>query len=184
MLKNIIEKINELLKTGGQVFVAIDGDAAAGKSTLGGELAAHFNCPLIQMDDFFLPPALRTPARMAEAGGNVDYERFKKEVLEPLLDGQPFSFRPFDCKVMDFVDEKSYKPSSLTIIEGAYSLHPSLNEAYSFKIFMQIDKEEQKKRILTRNGEEMLEKFLNIWIPMEKRYHEAFNVRQMCDVVI
>ena len=36
------------------------------------------------MDDFFLPPALRTPERRSEPGGNVHYERFLTEVLPNL----------------------------------------------------------------------------------------------------
>jgi len=60
MLELIIEKIDALLEGKERVLVAIDGDAAAGKSTLGRQLAAHYSCELLAMDDFFLPPALRS----------------------------------------------------------------------------------------------------------------------------
>lgn len=36
------------------------------------------------MDDFFLRIEQRTPERMTEVGGNVDYERFLETVLFPV----------------------------------------------------------------------------------------------------
>ena len=33
------------------------------------------------MDDFFLQPKQRTKERLEQAGGNVDYKRFKKEIV-------------------------------------------------------------------------------------------------------
>ena len=46
------------------------------------------------MDDFYLQPHQRTTKRLREPGGNVDYERFETEVLQPLLTGEAFSYRP------------------------------------------------------------------------------------------
>lgn len=69
----------------GRAVAAIDGNAAAGKSTLAARIAAFFapqySVNVFHMDDFFLPGALRTPERLAEPGGNVHYERFQDEVL-------------------------------------------------------------------------------------------------------
>ena len=71
-----------------RVMVAIDGPCASGKSTLGAALAQKLGCPLFHMDDFFLPPAQKTPQRLAEPGGNVDAERFFAEVLLPFSRGE------------------------------------------------------------------------------------------------
>ena len=59
--------------------IAIDGRAASGKSTLAEQLSTLLEADVIHMDDFFLQPYQRTPERLAEIGGNVDYERFAKE---------------------------------------------------------------------------------------------------------
>ena len=40
--------------------------------------------------------------------------------------------------------------------------------------FMEVPADEQIQRIRSRNGEAMLRRFKEEWIPMEKRYHEAF----------
>lgn len=55
-MKNIINKIDELLKEKEFVIVAIDGCAASGKTTLAKKLQLHYNCEIVKMDHFFLPP--------------------------------------------------------------------------------------------------------------------------------
>lgn len=78
----MLDAIDQGLKNG-PLRVAIDGPCASGKSTLGQLLAGVYGCPLIRMDDFFLRPEQRSPERLAQPGGNVDYERFSREVLSP-----------------------------------------------------------------------------------------------------
>ena len=48
------------------------------------------------MDDFFLRPEQRTKMRLAEIGGNVDYERFYREVLIPLKKKEPFAYCTYE----------------------------------------------------------------------------------------
>ena len=38
------------------LIIALEGGAATGKTTLAAQLAAHFQAPVISMDEFFLPP--------------------------------------------------------------------------------------------------------------------------------
>lgn len=81
-----VDAINERLKQQkadkSPLLVAIDGRCGSGKTTLGFYLQELFDCNLFHMDDFFLRVEQRTPERMKEVGGNVDYERFEKTVLE------------------------------------------------------------------------------------------------------
>ena len=64
--------------------VAIDGGSASGKTTLANRLGQELGCPVVHMDDFFLPPMLRSDDRLNQPGGNVHYERFAAEVLPGL----------------------------------------------------------------------------------------------------
>lgn len=80
------------------MLIAIDGRCAAGKTTFATHLQGLWDCNMFHMDDFFLRPSQRTPGRLREPGGNVDYERFLGEVLVPLRKGEPFSYCPYDCK--------------------------------------------------------------------------------------
>ena len=182
----IIREINNALElANGPALIAIDGDAAAGKTTLATHLGQHFACPVVPMDHFFLPPDMRSEARLAQPGSNIHHERFKQEVLNNLIENKPFSYKPFDCKIWDFTDEITINPGKLTIVEGSYSLHPTLADAYHLKIFLKVDKQTQMQRIKQRKIPiEMMEKFENIWIPMEKLYHETFGIEESCNIVI
>ncbi len=163
--------------------VCIDGMCASGKTTLAKRLGDVLNAPVYHMDDFFLPPVKRTEKRLLEAGGNVDYERFRTDVLDPLLLKKPFSFRPFDCSRMDYAASVMCAPSALSIVEGSYACHPALADGYDLKIFLSVGSDTQIERIRKRNGEKMLERFIREWIPMENRYFEAFAIQEKADYV-
>ena len=70
------------------------------------------------------------------------------------------------------------------IVEGTYATHPEIQVAYDMKLFLDINKEEQKSRILHRNGEQMLEQFLSKWIPLEEMYFESYGVMEHCHRVL
>ena len=180
--KKIIEAIDRVLEAAGekQVLIAIDGMCGSGKSTLGQTLKEHYDCNLFHMDDFFLRPEQRTSERLAAPGGNVDYERFKEEVLDHIADPEGFTYQLFSCRQMALDAHVTVNYKKLNVIEGAYSLHPYFGEPYDLKIFLKITPEEQLDRILKRNGPEMLERFKNIWIPMENRYFETYKIEQGC----
>lgn len=164
--------------------VAIDGGSASGKTTLARQLGQALGCPVVHMDDFFLPPALRTPERLAEPGGNVHYERFAAEVLPGLRAGEGFSYGVFDCSVMDVTGKAQIPAADIILVEGAYSLHPKLAEAYDLKIFLRVDPALQAERILRRNGPEKQAVFLSKWIPLEQRYFEGCRVAARADLVL
>ena len=162
------------------VNIAIDGLCGGGKSTLGEAIAERYDCNLFHMDDFFLRPEQRTPERYAQAGGNVDYERFRSEVLEHLADRDGLTYRPFDCKTMELGKPRTVPYRRLNIIEGSYSCHPYFGDAYQVRFFVELSIEEQRTRILARNGEEKYRRFVSEWIPMENRYFETFGIRDKC----
>ncbi|MGI6172948.1 MAG: uridine kinase family protein [Christensenellales bacterium] len=179
----LILAIDKALSERDFVLVGIDGMAASGKSTVAQFLADVFGASLFHMDDFFLPFDMRSDARLAEAGGNVHYERFKEEILEPLKRRVPFSYRPFDCGTGEFAGEIAVAPSRLAIVEGAYAFHPHFASPYDLTAFFAIDPALQRARIEKRNGREMLKRFVDEWIPMENTYCEAYSVKERSDFV-
>lgn len=186
LVNKIYTMIDSALENGdmtSQVNVAIDGMCGSGKTTLAEELARRYDCNLFHMDDFFLRPEQRTAARYAQAGGNVDYERFRTEVLEHLADEGGFAYRRFDCRRMVLGESREVSWNRLNIIEGAYSCHPYFGDAYQLCFFMEVSAGEQKRRILARNGAEMYQRFEREWIPMENRYFEAYGIRDKCIAV-
>ncbi len=177
----LFEKIEELLEKG-SLIMAIDGSSAAGKSTLAAILGERYGAVVFHADDFFLRPEQRTAQRLNEPGGNMDRERLKAEVLESISKGEQITYRPFDCKTMSLKNAVSVLPGKLNVIEGAYSMHPELESFYDLSVFLDIDPETQRQRILKRG--ERAEMFFTRWIPMEKRYFDELNVKERCDIVI
>lgn len=165
-------------------IVALDGRAASGKTTLADQLAKVTGAGVVHMDDFFLPPDLRTEERLAEPGGNVHYERFMEEVLTSLKNPQAFRYRCFDCGRMEPGEEREVREGNLRIVEGAYSCHPLLGQYMGLRVFSDVEPQEQLKRIERRNGAEMLKNFRDRWIPMEERYFQYFQIREHADLVV
>lgn len=179
----IFRKVDSLLKSQDTVYLAIDGNSCAGKSTLASLLSDVYDCNVFHMDHFFLRPELKTEERLKEVGGNVDYVRFKQEVITGLQSGHEFRYQIYDCAKKALTEYVSILPKKLNIIEGVYSMHPSLIDSYDLKIFLRVEEREQSIRILKRNGAFMHERFLCEWIPMENRYFKEMKIQKQCDLV-
>ncbi|HWQ06402.1 MAG TPA: uridine kinase [Feifaniaceae bacterium] len=183
-IEAITSRAARLLQTQKRVLIAIDGQSASGKSTAAKLLAERLDAAVFHMDDFFLQPHMRTPERLATPGGNVDVERFIRDVLPHLLAGETVSLERYDCHLDELLPPVELAPRPVSIIEGAYSLHPLLKPHYDIRVFCKIAPALQRARILARNGEEMLQLFESRWIPLEHKYFTAFDVEQSCDFVV
>ena len=178
----IRSEIRRLLQEKDTVLVAIDGNCTAGKTTLAEKLREEFNCNVFHMDEFFLQPHQRTAQRLAEAGGNVDYERFFREVLTPLTRNEAVSYRPYDCQTQALQAPISMSKKQLNIIEGTYSCHPSFGKPYDLTVFLTVSPEVQEQRVMNR-PEFLHRMFLEAWIPMEQQYFDTFAIAQSCDLI-
>lgn len=181
------EIVNRLLlsRSAGRPFiVAVDGRCASGKTTFANELSAASGAAVVHMDDFFLQPFQRTEQRLAAPGENVDWERFKAELILPLTSGKTASFRPFDCHTLGFKDEVSVSPENGVIVEGTYCLNKELCKNYSLSVFLTVSPEIQMKRIIARNGKDGAQVFAEKWIPLEEKYFSAYRLQEKCDYVI
>ena len=182
-LETVKQQIDTLLEKKKFVIVAIDGKCTSGKTTLASKLAEIYDCNVFHMDDFFLRPEQRTPERFAEVGGNVDYERFREEVLLPLKSGKAFSYRPFDCGTFTLADPVAVTPKKLNIIEGTYSHHPYFGNPYDLKILLTVDEVAQRQRILERPAF-LHKRFFEEWIPMENRYFDGSESPSKADIIL
>ena len=176
-------RIEKLLSSKDRVVVAIDGGAATGKTTLAALLAKRYGGEVIHMDDFFLRPEQRTPDRFSEAGGNFDRERFLEEITPYINKREAFSYRIFDCSQMRLNGNAEISDARLVIVEGSYSHHPTISESFDLRVFLRVDEEERRRRIIMRNGERS-EMFFTRWIPLENRYFEAFAIEKKADIII
>lgn len=182
IVESVLRETRAFRQNRKRLIIAIDGRCTAGKTTLATDLSNNCGCNIIHMDHFFLRPEQRTTERLNEPGGNVDYERFLKEVLIPLKQGELFSYRPYDCRRQELKEALRITPNPINIVEGSYSCHPALYAYYDLKIFLTVDETEQLRRIRNRNGEKGAVLFQENWIPLEERYFSEYHIKDNCDL--
>ena len=72
-------------------------------------------------------------------------------------------------------------------VEGSYSHHPQFDEAWkelgAAKVFVEVNENDQLSRLAKRDAE-MLPMFESRWIPLEKKYFEAYDIRRNADWTI
>lgn len=182
----VVTQIERLLAGSHRALAVLDGPCGSGKSTLADALAALYHTRPIRMDDFFLPPAMRTEERLMQPGGNVHYERFRDEVLAGLMRGGDVSYRRYDCQSGAWL-ERVHRAAPVAVIEGSYSHHPAFAEAYTaldaLRIFVYTAEEERIKRLREREGERFFT-FQTRWMPLEKSYIEAYDIKSGADIAL
>lgn len=167
-----------------RLAVAMDGCAAAGKTEAADWLSQVFCAGVVHMDDFFLPPHLRTAGRRGQPGGNVHYERFSIQVAPRLPWREPFSYQRFDCTRLTMNEWRQVPAVPVVFVEGAYALHPACRGEYGLKVFFDVSPQLQQQRIMQRNGPDQWVRFREEWIPMERLYQEHFQIRRHVDLIV
>ncbi|MGH4118756.1 uridine kinase family protein [Clostridium sp.] len=180
----VFAAVKKLAKASAPIIIAIEGRCGSGKSSLSVLLSEEFDCNVFHMDDFFLPFDMKTKDRLEQPGGNVHYERFEDEVLKSLQNREAVTYRKYSCLKGALSKPIHVEPKKITIVEGVYCLHPTLAKYYDYRIFLDLSSQAQYERIQKRNGEEMLQNFLDKWIPMEEYYFSTLNIKDQCDIVV
>lgn len=182
---SLIQNITTMTMQHSPLILAIDGRCGSGKTTLAYYLSTVFDAAIIHMDNFFLPFERKTPARLAEPGGSIDYERFLEIVIPALQKREPFSYTAYNCQTAAYDKEIEVKQCELIIVEGSYSLHQLFGRYYDLSLFLQVPFDEQLLRLEARcQDEQKFERFKTDWIPMENLYHEKQSVLSRADLIL
>ncbi|RJX24635.1 MAG: hypothetical protein C4537_06155 [Acholeplasma sp.] len=180
-MKNIITLIewkhilNELIKQNETPYViAIDGDAASGKTTFSQQFANNPLIWIVSMDHFYLP----LDQRMDAVGGHMDYDKLIQGVFIPHSHHQSMHYTWYDPHTTKIIQDihLAYRP--IIILEGAYSCHPKLRQWITLSAMFTINDELQRTRIIQRSNQVTYDKFHDIWIPKEKNYQKQTKLDQ------
>jgi uridine kinase len=173
----------EYIENSENAVIAIDGPSGSGKTTFSKNLEEKYDCLVFHTDDYFLHPTLKTTKRLEEPGGNLDYERLEQEILKN-LSKEVITSNHFNCMTNELEYKNPVKRKKIVVIEGVYSMHPHFLKYYDYMVFFDIDREKQLQRILARNGEKMLQRFIDEWIPLEDKHFDINKVKQKANLVI
>lgn len=177
------EELYKYIRKHETIIIGIDGPSGSGKSTLAKKIEDEFDCIIFHTDDYFLHPDRKTEQRLAEPGGYLDYERMEQEIFYNLHKPHIQS-NHFNCMTNQLETRSPQVNKKIIIVEGVYSMHPKFINYYDFKVFLSIDRETQKSRILARSNEFMLNRFITEWIPLEDKYFSFYNVKNLVDMII
>lgn len=171
------------LEAGKRLTVSIDGRCGSGKTSLAELLSALFDCNVIHMDDYYLPPYRRKENWRQIPGGNIDFQRLKEELLEPaskLLDAQ---YNAYSCQYGSMSPKAFDSSLPLTIVEGSYSQHPELRDFYDLTLFINLAEELRIERLKLREGDYFSE-FERTWIPAEEFYLKSCAIEEKADFLL
>ena len=181
-----IGKIKNLVndkKLTGQVVISIDGPCGGGKTTIAREIEKELGYNILHMDDFYLPFNKRDKNWMNIIAGHMDYDRLIENVIKPYKDKKKTNYISYDCHSDKYLHEIPIDLDKFLVIEGSYTSNPRLDEYVNAKIFVDIDKDEQVKRLTKRNPD-VVDKFIAMWVPFENRYFEELKIKDISDLVI
>ncbi len=160
-------------------IIAIDGRCGSGKTTFSNYLSKN----VVHIDDFYLPFKKRSKEIMDSLGGNIDFDRLINEILKPYKQGKEVIYRKYNPHKDEYIETTILDNHQDLILEGSYSHHPKLSTYIDYKVFITIDEETQRKRILKRNPDNAND-FFNIWIKREEAYFNKLNIKEGADLIM
>jgi uridine kinase len=127
----------------GQVrVVAVDGGAAAGKSSLAVALAGRLEGAAVLSTDAMLD---------GWAGQFGFWPRLRADVLEPLADGRPGRYRRYDWQAMRFAETVAVPVPRVLLVEGVSAIAACAGRL-SVAIFLDVPREVRLRRWIERDG--------------------------------
>lgn len=183
-LLTILAKIEEMMDKEQEIWLAIDGYAGAGKTTLANQLGLVLDAQVFHTDDFFTKPVVDLTKPFSSYGSNIDYNKINESVFKPVSLKQSVLYQPFEFKTHQHLNAVEIPHRNIHIIEGAFTLHPYMKQTYDLKVFYHKSLIKQYIDIYRRNGLKRLWKFMTKWIPNERKYVKDLGIIRQCNIII
>ena len=168
-------------------IICIDGGGGAGKSTFAEHLKAHIpNAFVIHGDDLYIGPwDKRLKHTNYEVNPLGDYERFEKEVIQSVKNGNQVTYHIYNWHTHSLEENPvSIPPNAIISVEGLYMLQDRFSDIYDYSIWIEVDVEKRLERAMLRDGEHMRNLWEEDWLPVEKNYREKQNPMQRADLIV
>ncbi|MEM7032700.1 MAG: hypothetical protein AAF629_24315 [Chloroflexota bacterium] len=197
VVKHIIAEIQPRIAVQKTPFlVALDGGSGSGKSTIATMLSSELNAALVQSDDFFaanIPDHEWDERTAAEKVRDcIDWQRLRKEALEPLLSRQTARWHPFDFEAgiqadgtyKMSIDYEERDPKDMIILDGAYATRPELIDLIDLSILIDVPVSVRHARLALREDAAFLKLWHQRWDAAEHYYFAQIRPANSFDVVI
>jgi uridine kinase len=159
-VEDLAHRIDAVIARRATRLIAIDGWGGSGKSRLASELEKRLpSVAVVHTDDF--------------AGPNQpgwDWQRFSREVLDPLLADRPARFQRYDWNRDQLGEWQQVPTGGTVIVEGISSSRQELGQVWDLVIWVECSRELRLRRGVERDGEALRWKWETVWMPEEEAY--------------
>lgn len=189
-IERVVYAINQKLSENKPpLLIAIDGRSGVGKTTLSKEVGELLGAAVVLEDDFYAGGSLKEwSSRTAKEKADkcMDWRRLRKEALELLLAGKAAKWRTFNWQTLEGLSENFVftEPSDVIILDGAYSSRPELADIIDLSILLQMPDEIRRARLRSREGEEFMAAWHQVWDEAEDYYFKSVRPPQKFDLVV
>ena len=167
-------------------MVLVDGLGGAGKSFLAAVLAAQFDAPVIQGDEFYRPSVERQQSG-SEPGAieaSFDWRRLELQVLAPLSRGEEARYQRYDWESDRLGGWSTVPCRDTVVVEGVYLLRNELRRYASVSIWVETPREVRLTRGIERDGEAARSRWTEEWMPAEDAYVSAMRPEASATLVV
>jgi uridine kinase len=159
---------------GRTVLIGIDGYGGAGKTTFAARLAAALDrAVVVHIDDFAAPSV-----------PEWDWDRFRAQVVLPLLAGRPGRYQRWDWASDSGAEWHDVPTGRPVVIEGVSSTRREVAAPWALTIWVDAPLAERLRRAVERDGPELLPTWREVWIPSEDAYVARENPLARVDLII
>ena len=176
-LEEILDRISKTeQKSPNTKTISIDGPAGSGKTTLARRIADSFSIgpvATIHMDDLYNGWEDALTVQLART--------LTQQILTPISQSKPFSYRKYDWLKKGFGDFTSVPLPSLLILEGVGSGQKVTRRFTDEAIWIEVESEVGLQRVLNRDGD-YLETEMRVWQLREQEHFQKENTRDCATI--
>ncbi|MBO9605976.1 MAG: hypothetical protein J7639_08510 [Paenibacillaceae bacterium] len=182
-------------------IVGITGIDTSGKTELSKALYQTFqtrkvDVQIIHLDDFHHPKAIRYCPGVSEPQQyykqSFDFERLIDEVLDPIRKHNGFqgNLLHLDLTTDARTVRRRYSihPDTIVLLEGVFLFRSEVRPHVDFYIYLDVNEDNVMKRAMLRDvpsqGNEVLRKYANKYLPAQKEYLTEHPPMTIADVVV
>lgn len=181
-------------------IVGVNGVDTSGKTEFASELRRYlvkqgFHTEIIRIDDFHNESKIRyskSDPVISYYDCAFDLSKLESDILYPLKTHGKLEVElvHLDLNSDRYTKKKSYciKENSIVLIEGVLLYREPIRKYLDLKIYLDISFDEVLRRAQIRDskifGNELLNKYISKYIPVQKKYLQLENPKNTCDILI